>query len=234
MKKMVCLLVSMLVFALNGCAEDSGSDSNSNHDTASSIDAASVILESDIDDSMMAWSASTNFMVGNLHSQASPSRLSPIEVTMRCGINVSNRTIVYSLKSQAMLHPAYRAIENISTNEPWCFQPLPNERFAIELEDSNGNLVKKTKLGQLLGSPVSLRPDTLYTHAYSHGNRYKNFDGLPKMVSMKEFDISKIFVLERPGLYKLTMSQRLYVVSTNFYLKTIYLPPATVAVRVEN
>ena len=50
---------------------------------------------------------------------------------------------------------------------------------------------------------------------------------------MWELNPARYFIIEKPGLYKLTVIQRLYVADTNSYLKTITLPPVTVDVRVE-
>lgn len=51
---------------------------------------------------------------------------------------------------------------------------------------------------------------------------------------MSDLDPTRYFRIKQPGLYRLTVTQRIYIVDTNTYLKAITLPPVTVAVRVEN
>jgi hypothetical protein len=51
---------------------------------------------------------------------------------------------------------------------------------------------------------------------------------------MNDLDPTKYFKITKQGLYKLTVTQRLYVMDTNTYLKAITLPPVSVKVRVEN
>ena len=53
------------------------------------------------------------------------------------------------------------------------------------------------------------------------------------VAKMRGLDPTAYFVLEEPGLYRLTIAQRLYVADTNSCVKAITLPPVAVNVSVQ-
>ncbi len=133
--------------------------------------------------------------------------------------------------------------------------PPVNERFVLSLTDSDGEPVPKTPEGQALNRPPSLKPNTRWTDLPRAGTTQPGTFGLfPKELfkmafsdkigagvsipneevkKMFELDPTNYFLLQKPGRYKLTVIQRLYLEDTNTYLKIISLPPVAVVVRVE-
>jgi hypothetical protein len=131
------------------------------------------------------------------------------------------------------------------TNVIWGLLPPFNERFNMAMTNLDGVPVPKTPEGRRFGRPESLKPNTEWYPQYM--NVYKKLDLIPKQVlpmsfsenskataGMNDLDPTKYFKITKQGLYKLTVTQRLYVMDTNTYLKAITLPPVSVNVRVEN
>jgi hypothetical protein len=120
------------------------------------------------------------------------------------------------------------------------------------MTDTNGIPVPKTTLGLAFWQPLALKPNTgwrrfmINNHARI-GLSPKGVKEIPfldligshlpltpeNMAEAWELNPARYFLLEKPGLYKLTVTQRLYIADTNTYLKVITLPPVTVGVRVE-
>lgn len=139
-----------------------------------------------------------------------------------------------------------------STNWVFAFMPPVSERFEIAMTDKNGRPVPKTPAGLALGQPPTLKPNTKWFRFAR--NNHTRFGLLPKQVDEVELsdpagpgvsltpenvaktrglDPTAYFVLEEPGLYRLTVAQRLYVADTNLCLKVVTLPPVSVDVRVQ-
>ncbi len=100
------------------------------------------------------------------------------------------------------------------------------------MTDANGKAVPKTAEGRDLGQK-GLPAKVYWSHWERYG--YHGVDLLPhEDCKLYPLDPTKYFMIEQPGFYKLTLAQRLYVVDTNTYLKTISLPPVTIDVKVED
>jgi len=221
------IIMSLAIFILVTIAGYSGKSAQG-HIEFNLESAGGEIAEQDLDNPKMLWGELTNLITGNTRISGTFSTLPPLKFSFRSGINVNNGLIIVSLKTKRVVNPAYRAIENFTTNLITAYLPEYNERFAVTLIDVNGVAVQKTKEGLSIGESPSLKPNTQQFQA-KH-----NLPLWPKSIFMQELDPVKYFVIEKPGLYKLTLTQRLYVVKTNTFLETITLPPVTVDVRVEN
>ena len=128
------------------------------------------------------------------------------------------------------------------------YLPPFNERFDIAMTNATGEPVPKTPLGRNLGKPSSLKPNTPWGPQLMDKYKLFSFTG-PKDVLPMSFsddtqgtpgddnlDPTKYFKITKNGLYKLTITQRLFIMDTNrnSYVRAIELPPVTVPVRVEN
>jgi len=135
-----------------------------------------------------------------------------------------------------------------------CMPPL-DERLALTLTDTNGLPVTKTSEGRALNRPSSLKGKTRWSDLPRAGTgRRGMFSIFPRQLFQMafsdkigagvrlsgqelerawDFDPTRYFEIEKPGLYKLTIVQRINIEDTNSYLKTISLPQLTVNVRVE-
>jgi hypothetical protein len=139
-----------------------------------------------------------------------------------------------------------------STNWVFAFMPPVSERCEIAMTDKNGRPVPKTPAGLALGQPPTLKPNTKWFRFAR--NNHTRFGLTPKQVDEVELsdpagrgalltpenvakarglDPTAYFVLEEPGLYRLTIAQRLYVADTNSCVKAITLPPVAVNVSVQ-
>jgi len=191
--------------------------------------------EKTLDNPKMIWGETTNFLTGENHFTGivrDGQPLKPVLTAIRGGIWVSNGLIILSGRPLKVLHMSYKGFENVSTNTIDAFLPTFNERFAVTMFDTNGILVPKSRAGLSLGQSPSLKFNT----AWHHWKRYSYMSAhlWPKSILMYELDPTKYFVIKKPGLYKLTVIQNLYVVNTNGYLERITLPPVTTDVMVED
>ncbi|MGA3284636.1 MAG: hypothetical protein ABSD57_09295 [Verrucomicrobiota bacterium] len=171
----------------------------------------------------MIWGAATNFVTGDISGKA-------IYTALRAGINISNGMVVLSGNPPELLSKMEIGFENISTNFIQAARPKLNEWLTLSMTNTNGVPLPKTAEGMALGQQSSLKTNTFWPHWRRYGTSAPLFD---HSVDMFTFDPTKYFKIEESGLYKLTVVQRLYVINTNTYLKTITLPPVTVDVRVE-
>jgi hypothetical protein len=130
----------------------------------------------------------------------------------------------------------------------WIGIPPFNESVIVSMTDSNGVPVPKTPKGSALGQPLTLKPETtLFRWGGNNRNPWvKVYSNAPCQVMTigtgleKELgprylllDPAQYFSIEHPGLYKLTVTLRLYVVETNNFLKPITVPPVAVDLRIE-
>jgi hypothetical protein len=111
----------------------------------------------------------------------------------------------------------------------WIFLPPENERLGITLNDASGASVPKTADGLALTLPTL------------GGRRWEDWDKDKREcisllahqdVEAYPFNPANYFAIKEPGLYNLTLVQRLYVIDTNNLLKAIDLPPVSIRVRV--
>lgn len=178
----------------------------------------------------ITWGEATNFWTGD------PSGKYLFIATFKAGIYVKNSVIVLSGNPPKVVSPVEIGFANISaiqTNYDHidCTLPRTNEWLNLSMVDSSGVPIPKTAEGLALGQPPSLKPHTLWRHWGRYGYAAPMF---PNEIDMGyDFDPTKYFILKQPGLYKLTIVQRLYVDDTNQFLKAITLPPVSVDVRVE-
>jgi hypothetical protein len=208
----------------------------------------------------MIWGDTTNFLRGQFNGGP----LQTLQTVMRSGIDVNGGIIILSGHPLEAAHPAQFCIEDClgplfytptydhgvpgipvdPTNVIYCLLPPLNERFDITMTNSDGAPVLKTPEGRRLGKPVSLKSYTEWSphSAYKQLNFLGPKEVLPMAFSdisqatpgMNDLDLTKYFKIRKKGYYKLTITQRLYVMDTNTYLKAVTLPPVTVPVRVEN
>ena len=136
------------------------------------------------------------------------------------------------------------------TNVVNAFMPVFNDRLALNMTDSRGAPVLRTHEGMLLNQTPDFKQNTPWREFKKRG-----FGIFPKQLSampisdkagsaasilpgaaaaMWELDPTKYFLLNKPGLYTLTLVQRVYVIDTNEFLKVITLPPVAVPVSVES
>lgn len=196
-----------------------------------------------VENPKIIWGETTNIMVGNVYVSGNIGHLNLIPASMRAGIGIpdSNGVIVISLHNK-ITYPAYRAYELVPTNSATSnkpidvFLPKRGEQFTLTLTDTTGAAVPKTADGLTIGKPDSLKAKTLYFLILQKGGYgYFSSPMWPGIDDphLERLDPTKYFAIEKPGLYKLTMVQRLYVVDTNAFLEAITLPPVTVNVQVE-
>ncbi len=196
----------------------------------------------------MAWGDATNFVIGDTgFSGLVPKTLKPLTTSLRAGIDARDGVIVLSGQPLKVQRPTdlYLFTDSI---EVWIGIPPFNESVIASMTDSNGVPVPRTPKGLALGQPLTLKPETTWTR-WGMNNRnpwVKVFSiascqvmtvgtGLEKLTSSGYLvlDPAQYFSIENPGLYKLTVTLRLYVVETNTFLKPITLPPVSVDVRVD-
>lgn len=142
-----------------------------------------------------------------------------------------------------------------ATNLVTVYLPPVQQRLILTMFDSNGAAVTKTPEGRALGQPLGLKPGTQWTDLPRAGTGRKGMFSLfprePYQIAFSdeigagialpysevkidwEFNPARYFKLEQVGVYKLSVTLRVYVEGTNAFLKAITLPPVTVPVRVE-
>jgi hypothetical protein len=173
--------------------------------------------------------------------------------SLRLGIICPNRTIAIRL-SGAVITDADFALLNESTNSITFFPARELEqRFELSLVDRNGIAVPKTSKGKAMGKPLDEPPNKPQAKAPdrpqwdSHewlGRDYRIRTHIPPRsewsYSLRGFfdlgrSISKMFEIEKPGEYKLTMAERMYVVKQgdSKTLLPVTFPPITLNVKVE-
>jgi len=199
----------------------------------------------------MIWGEVTNFLRGDLSGNCLPTSL-------RSGIDVSGGVIVLSGKPLRPQHPARLFLQNYSgpafwtfptkydqgvaissiptTNWVFAYMPPASHSLAMSMTDSNDTPVSKTPLGSSTGQQPALRPKTVWYRFEK--NNHGRFGLLPKEVQeiteLSPLDPARYFALEVPGLYKLTLALRIFVMDTNSYVRTVTLPQVDVDVLVEN
>jgi hypothetical protein len=196
----------------------------------------------------MAWGKVTNLVIGDTgFSGLVPKTLTPLTASLRAGINARDGVVVVSGQPLKVQRPTELLLFTEST-QVWLGLPPFNESGIVSMTDSNGIPVPKTPKGLALGQPLKLMPQTTWIR-WGGNNRnpwVKIFrtasreimtigSGMEKLSSTGYLvlDPTQYFSIEKPGLYKLTVSLRLYAVDTNTFLKPITLPPVSVDVRVE-
>jgi hypothetical protein len=199
-----------------------------------------------VPESQMTWGETTNFMRADPGGKFMPT-------TLKVGIRATNSMIVLSGQPLKLVYPASVYIKSVLGRPVWTYPetnvggvpsrnvdssnwvsfmylPLENDRLAVEMTDADGKPVPKTSEGAGLGQ-TGLPAKVYWRHWGRYG--YHGVDLLPhEDHELYPLDPTKYFMIENPGLYKLTLVQRLYVVDTNTYLKAITLPPVTVDVKV--
>jgi hypothetical protein len=205
----------------------------------------------------MIWGDATNFLGAEIHGR-------PLQAALRSGISVSNGIITLSGHPLEVVSPARFCFDHCSgplfwpatneghgyaihldiTNYVNGYLPSLNERFDMVMTNADGAPVPKTPEGRRFGRSLSLEPNAMWpVNSVAH----QGFDLLPRgvlPVPFSEFnqgipgendlDPTKYFKVVKRGLYKLTITQRVYIFGTNNYVKAITLPPVTVPVRVQN
>lgn len=197
----------------------------------------------DPNNSKMIFGDTTNVLMGNLRVPGGTIThwLDLVPAVFRAVIDVpnTNGVVILSL-SNKIPYPALRGYELISSpiivnsnSFVEAYLPRLGEEFVLTMTDTNGVTVPKTTEGKTIGKPDSLKPGTNFTEArrkhYFGSPMWPGLEGIP----LQWLDPAKYFVLEKPGLYKMTFVQRLYIVDSNLCLKSISLPPVKVDVRVE-
>ena len=132
-----------------------------------------------------------------------------------------------------------------STNKLNGCLPSLDERFDMVMTDADGAPMPKTPEGRRLGRTLSLEPNVRWSSRFTIA--HQGFILLPRGILLMPFsefnqgkpvennlDPTKYFKISKRGLYKFTITQRIYVFGPNGYVKAITLPPVTVPVRVEN
>ncbi len=131
-----------------------------------------------------------------------------------------------------------------ATNFVRGFLPPLDQRFAMTMIDAAGVPVPKTSEGRALGEPLSLKPHTSSSFAWRRSGLMPfgvfprdllqaTFTDHPRGIRAEgEINPARYFKMRRPGIYWLTVVQRLYVTDTNMCLIPVCLPPVTVEVRV--
>lgn len=193
----------------------------------------------------MIWAGATNFIGGNPFSPGG-NTLAPLSLSLRAGLDVKDGVIVLSGKPFKILYPADIHIFTDSL-QAWVGVPPFNQSVILSMSDSNNVPLSKTAKGDSLGQPLTLKPKTTWFD-WTANNRNPSFKvfreasyelmtiGVPQNVTGQYFkldDPAEYFLIKSPGLYRLTIAFRLYVVDTNAYLKPLTLPPLVVPVRVE-
>jgi hypothetical protein len=199
-----------------------------------------------VPDSQMVWGESTNFL------RADPAGTTKA-TELRVGIRCTNNAMVLSLKPFKVVQSASVYLNSrlgrpvwdypVTTNDgvptqlvtnpvDFLFLPPENDRFVIGVTDSSGQPVPKTAQGRELGqSPLGGR--IFWRNWGKYG--CKGCGLMPWADDeLYALDPTKYFAIEKSGVYKLTLVQRLYMVDTNAYLKAITLPPVTLDVKVED
>ena len=186
--------------------------------------------EKNLDNPKMIWGQTTNLLVFPLNV-LSGQQLGPTLISVRAGIDVSNGVVVMSGSPPKLRHSIYVGHENVSSNLACAFLPAFDQRFTATVIDSNGAPLPKTSDGMRVGRPIALKANT----PWQDWRNENYFTGTlwPQSVDMYEFDPARYFRIERPGLYRLKIVQRLIVVNTNQFLETLTLPPVSVDVKVE-
>ena len=196
----------------------------------------------------MAWGEKTNVVVGDTgFSGGIGNTLTPLTVELWAGIDARDGVIVLSGQPSKVVRPTDLHLFTGAT-QVWIGIPPFNESVTASMTDSNGAPVPKTVKGLALGQPLTLKPETTWTR-WGGNNRNpwaKVYNiasrqvltigtGLEKLTSSGYLvlDPGQYFSIQNPGIYKLTVTLRLYVVETNMFLKPITLPPVSVDVRVQ-
>jgi hypothetical protein len=199
-----------------------------------------------VPESQMVWGQTTNFLRAD---PGGKTKATELRVGMRC----TNSIMVLSLRSLKAAQSVSVYLNSrlgrpvwdypVTTNDgvptqmvtnwvDFLFLPPENDRFIITLTDDNGRPVPKTPQGRELGQSP-LRANIFWRDWGKYGCRH--CDLLPWAdEELYALDPTKYFAIEKTGLYKLTVVQRLYIIDTNAFLKAISLPPVTVDVKVED
>lgn len=194
------------------------------------------------------WGGRTNVVIGDLASSGG-NTLKPLPTSLWAGVNAKNGEIVFSDQPMQVLSPATVGVFTPATKvlRP-CLPPL-DQSVILSMSDSNSVPVPKTANGLALGQPLTLKPKTTFFQ-WAGNNRNPwlaclntaDYDVMTIGTSKRKtiwggqdfvLDPVQYFRITNCGLYKLTITLRLYVVDTNTYLKLITLPPVTVPIRVE-
>jgi hypothetical protein len=208
------------------------------------------------------WGQTTNLIRGGYGLYTPPSGSTPvvpIHTSLRSAIDVPGGMIKLAGQPLKALHPARLYIESVSgplflsraehehgepaTNWVRGFEPPVGERLAMTMIDAAGNPVPRTGEGRALGKPLSVKPHTPGQPWRRVGLRGlllpprdlvpANFTDDPRGApGMDELNPARYFKMRRPGIYWLTVVQRLYVTDTNMCLMPVCVPPVTVEVRV--
>jgi hypothetical protein len=144
---------------------------------------------------------------------------------------MEGRAVVYLRNS---LMPSNESPASWSaSNTVITYLPPMDQRVNMTMTDAAGVDVPKTSEGLKLGKKPILKRSALSFRWDKYG--CQSIVLWPKADSeLYPIDPAKYFAIERPGLYKLTLVQYMYIVDNNAYLKAIELPPVTIDVRVEN
>ena len=210
----------------------------------------------------MIWSETTNFITGNPFSSAG-NILIPMSTSLSLGFNARDGLIILTGKPLKVSSPPSYLYVFTHSHRVFAGVPPFNQSVILSMTDSNGISLPKTVKGLDLGQPLTLKPKTdWFLWAGNNRNPWLiDFNTAPhQLITLGNYswhtnseqianspgnkwnvwwlghviEPAEYFSIKVPGLYKLTIAVRLYVVNTNTYLKPITLPPVTVPVRVEN
>jgi len=137
------------------------------------------------------------------------------------------------------------------TNWTDVYLPPVGERLVLSMTDTNNVPVQKTSRGVSMDAPSNLKSMTS-VFSYERGDhqrlailpggivdipffdRPRSTDFVSHHDDIETLDLNpgKYFILNQPGLFKLTVTQRLYIVDTNLYLEAVTLPPVSINVQV--
>lgn len=237
------VVIALAIFAAIGNLTGSATDSNGVPNAETVFNRANP---------KMIWGETTNFVTGDPFS-SSGNTLKSLPTSLRVGLDVRDGAIILSGQPLRVSSPPEYLYVFTRSIRVWAGVPPFNQAVILSMTDSNSVPVPKTAKGLALGQSPTLKPETMWIHwgmnnrnpwlevfntapcsimtfgRYTwHTNNERNVRWLGRAIEPTEY-----FSIKNPGLYKLIVTLRLYVVDTNTYLKPITLPPVTVPVRVE-
>lgn len=194
----------------------------------------------------MVFGGTTNFVRGDVNDHIVAHALKPLATSIRAEIGAKDGIIHLSGQPLKVVKPAHLYVVRASRSPHWIWVGVPPFKQSVNLSMTNagGLPVERTTEGADLGQPLTLQTGTAWIK-WGGNNRNPWFvvphelikfaSGLEKNASGNYFvvDPTRYFSIKAPGVYKMTVTLRLYVVGTNTYLRPITLPPVTVPVRVE-
>jgi hypothetical protein len=191
-----------------------------------------------VPDSQMVWGEPTNLQLKN--------PFDIVSAMLKAGIRSSNQEITLAGEPLKPVGRTLVYLKNVYGRPVWTiphgtmtpseylsciFLPPVNERMGVTMVDTKGVPVRKTTNG------LNLTPPALEGKKWNHWERDQR--ECISLLSHEDAEVypldpTKYFALEKPGLYKLTLIQHIYIIDTNNLLKAVDLPPVTIDVKVED